>query len=64
MDLVQKNIVLYLMLVDTLTFKYGDKTVVAGFKKEDGSPFGFSNFATQSYNKNNQKQNIKKITYS
>jgi hypothetical protein len=29
-----------------LTFKYGDITVVAGFKKADGSPFGFSKFAT------------------
>lgn len=33
---------------DQLTFKYGDKTVVAGFRKADGSPFGFSKVATHS----------------
>jgi hypothetical protein len=35
-----------------LTFKYGDITVVAGFKKADGSPFGFSKFATHAYTTN------------
>lgn len=34
-----------------LTFRYGDKTVVAGFKKAEGSPLGFSNLATHSWEK-------------
>jgi hypothetical protein len=34
-----------------LTFRYGDKTVVAGFRKAEGSPLGFSNLATHSYKK-------------
>ncbi len=31
-----------------LTFRYGDRTVVAGFRNADGSPLGFSNLATHS----------------
>lgn len=34
-----------------LTFRYGDKTVVAGFKKAEGSPLGFSNLGTHSWEK-------------
>jgi hypothetical protein len=34
-----------------LTFRYGDKTVVAGFRKAEGSPLGFSNLATHSCTK-------------
>jgi hypothetical protein len=41
--------------VTKLTFRYGDKTVVAGLRKADGSPLGFSNLATHSCkNKENE----------
>lgn len=40
------------------TFRYGDKTVVAGFRNAEGSPFGFSNLATHSYQKQNERVNV------
>lgn len=42
-----------------ITFKYGDKTVVAGFINAEGSPFGFSKLATHSCKlKENQSDNL------
>lgn len=48
-------IVIDATLSSSLTFRYGDRTVVAGFRKEEGSPLGFSNFATHSCSNGTEK---------
>lgn len=39
-------LLMFILVIRKITFKYGDKTVVAGLIKAVGLPFGFSNSHT------------------